>query len=137
MPRSRPEAVFLLERCRAYLRQELMPTLSGYHLFQCRVLANVLAIVGREIELGAALDAAELARLSALLGEAGLGEAGLGEEGLGEESDSADLERRLAEALRRGEIALSTPGLLEHLGQSAADALRINNPGWLEEEDRA
>ena len=132
MPRSRPDTVFLLERCRAYLGEELIPTLSGYHLFQCRVLANVLAIVAREIELGAALDAAEAGRLSALLDQEGLGQ-----EGLGQDSNLEDLNRVLAEALRRGEIALSTPGLLEHLGQSATAALRINNPGWLEEEDRA
>ncbi|MDP6707497.1 MAG: DUF6285 domain-containing protein [Alphaproteobacteria bacterium] len=121
MPASRPEAAFILERARSYLDDELIPTLDGYHRFQCRVLANVLAMVERELRLGAGLNREEAERLAALLGR---------------EDDLRTLTHALAQGLRDGTIDLAHPGLLEHLELSARDALRINNPKWLEDEDQ-
>jgi hypothetical protein len=116
MPASRPEPTALLEASIEYLERELLPTLSGYHRFQCRVTVNVLAQVLRELQLGPSQAAAEAARLTALLGHAG-------------ERDL--LSRELAGRIRAGDLPLDDPALLEHIRLSLVEALRINNPKWL------
>ncbi len=116
MPASAPEATVLLDAAIDYLERELLPTLSGYHRFQTRVTANVLAQVRRELALGPAQAEAERARLVALLGH---------------EGERDVLSRELAARIRGGELSLDDPRLLEHLRASLEEALRINNPRWV------
>ena len=120
MPASKPDAAALLDAAIDYLERELAPTLTGYHRFQCRVTLNVLAQVRRELALAPAQAEAERARLVALLGHAG---------------ERDELSRELAARIRRGEVALDEPALLEHLRLSLVEALRINNPKWIGEAD--
>jgi hypothetical protein len=120
MPASKPDAAALLDAAIDYLERELSPTLTGYHRFQCRVTLNVLAQVRRELALAPAQSEAERARLVALLGHAG---------------ERDELSRELAARIRRGEVALDDPALLEHLRLSLVEALRINNPKWIGEGD--
>jgi len=117
MPDSKPEATVLLEAVQAYLERELLPTLTGPHGFHTRVAINVLALVRRELELGPTLGEEERARLMRLLGR---------------EATLAELSRDLADRIRTGALALDDPALLDHLRRSLADALRINNPKWLD-----
>ena len=121
MPASKPSAPALLDAAIDYLERELLPTLGGYHRFQCRVTVNVLAQVRRELVLAPAQADAERARLASLLGHAG-------------ERDA--LSRELAARIRAGEIALDDPALLDHLRQSLVEALRINNPKWIGEPEQ-
>ena len=116
MPASRPEPTALLEAAIDTLERELLPTLTGYHRFQCRVAANVLGQVNRELQLGAAQADAEEARLRALLGHPG---------------DREQLSRELAARIRAGDVSLDDGALLEHVRLSLIEALRINNPKWL------
>lgn len=118
MPAIKPDATALLDAAIDYLERELLPSLAGYHRFQCRVTVNVLAQVRRELALAPAQADAERARLIALLGHPG-------------ERDA--LSRELAARIRAGELALDDPALLDHLRQSLVEALRINNPKWLGE----
>jgi hypothetical protein len=120
MPASKPEPTQLLDAAIDYLERELVPTLTGYHRFQCRVTVNVLAQVRRELALGPPQAQAERARLVALLGHPG---------------ERDPLSRELAQRIRAGEQALEEPALLEHLRRSLVEALRINNPKWLEAAD--
>ena len=117
MPRSKPDATILLQAAVKYLESELMPTLAGYDRFQTRVTVNVLNIVRRELELREAQQAAERARLAAILGHDGEVEA---------------LSIELAERIRSGAIAIDDPALRAHVRQSLADALAINNPKWID-----
>jgi len=117
MPASKPEPPVLLDAAIDYLERELLPMLAGYHRFQCRVTLNVLAQVRRELVLGPGQAEAERARLASLLGHPG-------------ERDA--LSRELAGRIRAGTIALDDPALLEHLRRSLIEALRINNPKWIE-----
>jgi len=117
MPASKPEPAALLEATIDYLERELLPTLTGYHRFQCRVTVNVLGQVHRELQLGAAQAEAEEARLRALLGHAG---------------ERDQLNRELAARIRAGEVPLDDRAVLEHVRLSLMEALRINNPKWLE-----
>jgi hypothetical protein len=116
MPASKPDAPALLDAAIDYLERELLPTLAGYHRFQCRVTVNVLAQVRRELVLAPAQSEAERARLVALLGHGG---------------ERDELSRELAARIRAGEIALDDPALLDHLRLSLVEALRINNPKWI------
>jgi hypothetical protein len=116
MPASKPEAPVLLGAAIDYLERELLPTLTGYHRFQCRVTLNVLSQVRRELALAAAQAEVERSRLATLLGH---------------EGSRDDLSRELAKTIRGGFVALDDPALLEHLRLSLVEALRINNPKWL------
>jgi hypothetical protein len=118
MPAIKPDAPALLDAAIDYLERELLPTLAGYHRFQCRVTVNVLAQVRRELALAPGQADAERARLIALLGHPG-------------ERDA--LSRELAARIRAGDLALDDPALLDHLRQSLVEALRITNPKWLGE----
>jgi len=53
-PYGRPTASELLEAVREFLTGEVMPATSGQVAYHARVAANVLGIVARELELGAA-----------------------------------------------------------------------------------
>jgi len=118
MPASVPDATALLEAAIDYLERELLPTLAGYHRFQCRVTVNVLAQVQRGLVLASSQAEAERARLVSLLGHAG---------------ERDELSRELAARIRAGEGSLDDPALLEHLRLSLLEALRINNPKWIGE----
>jgi hypothetical protein len=116
MPASKPDATALLDAAIDYLERELLPSLGGYHRFQCRVTVNVLAQVRRELALAPSQADAERARLVSLLGHPG---------------ERDELSRELAARIRAGELALDDPALLDHLRRSLIEALRINNPKWI------
>jgi Domain of unknown function (DUF6285) len=116
MPRSHPPAADLVDAVRELLEREVIGRLEGDLAFQCRVAANALGIVARELRLGGALDAAERQRLAALLGR---------------EGSLEELANELARRIRSGALAPDDPALLASLRASVADALRVNNPKWL------
>ncbi len=120
MPLTRPDAAELIEAVRGFLRDVAAPALSHQPAFHARVAANALDIALREWRLGPALEAAEGERLAALLERQG---------------SAKELTTALAEALREGELALETPGLLEHLALTARDKVRLANPRYLLAED--
>jgi Domain of unknown function (DUF6285) len=113
MPLSLSPAPDMLATIRDYLETEILPGLSDDKWFNVKVGVNMLAMVERELRLGPAADEAEHARLAALLGT---------------EGSLEELNQMLVEAIREGRIALDDPPLLDHLQQTTADALRINNP---------
>ena len=115
MPRSIPDTLTLLAAAVSYLEQELMPTLSGYHRFQTRVTVNVLNLIRRELEMGAAHELAERDRLTALVGHEGTVDG---------------LNNELCNLIRTDGIDLKDSRLRAHLWQSLADVLAINNPKW-------
>ena len=116
MPSSMPEAPKLLAAAIKYLEDELMPELAGYHRFKCRVTANVLQTIRREVELRDEDARREGVRLRGLLGH---------------DADVKKLTVELAEKIRTGEIATENPALREHIRESLREALAINNPKWL------
>jgi hypothetical protein len=116
MPLSLSPATEMLETVRAYLETTILPELEGERWFNLRVACNMLAMVGRELTLGAAASEAERERLIQLLGDGGTLE---------------EMNARLGRAIRSGAIAADDARLLEHLRRTTADALAINNPRWL------
>jgi hypothetical protein len=112
---DRPSAAQLVAAVREFLERVAQPELSGHSAFGARVAANALAIVERELALGAGHDAAERERLRALLGGDGSLE---------------DQNRELCRRIRSGAISLATPGLREHLRETALAKLSVDQPGY-------
>ncbi|AXQ30123.1 phosphotransferase family protein [Solimonas sp. K1W22B-7] len=110
-----PRTDELLDSTTAFLREEVTAATKGRVSFLARVAANSLEIVQRELQLGAQCRAREQAGLERVLGHGGEREA---------------LRRELVEGLRSGVIALDRPGLPEHLRQSVADQVAIDQPKY-------
>ena len=98
-----------------FLRNDIAPVISGHNAFKLRVAINALDLVTRQLRLEEGSDAAELARLSQLLGRQG---------SLGE------LNRALADRIASGEADLQTPGLADHLWQTTMDKLAVDQPNY-------
>jgi hypothetical protein len=112
---DRPSAAQLVAAARDFLERVALPELRGHSAFHARVAANALAIVERELALGAEQDAAERERLRALLGSDGPLEA---------------QNRELCRAIRAGAIGPDTPGLLEHLRATTLAKLAVDQPNY-------
>ena len=116
MPAFVPPAATLLQAAADDLERDVLPALAGFPRFRTRVIVNVLRLLTRELTLGDAADAAEQARLQALL-----------------DADTGDLPALRAELARRidaGDIDLAGEALLRHLRETLRDALAIDSPGW-------
>ena len=98
-----------------FLRDDIAPALSGHTAFKLRVAINMLDLVGRQLSLQPASDAAEAARLAQLLGMDG---------------SLSELNRALAGKIASGEMDLQTPGLLQQLWQTTMDKLAVDQPTY-------
>jgi hypothetical protein len=105
----------LIKAVADFLRSDIAPMISGHNAFKLRVSINALDLVTRQLALEQGSDAAEVARLSRLLGKEG---------SLGE------LNRALADQIAKGEIDLQTPGLADHLWQTTMDKLAVDQPNY-------
>lgn len=115
MPSSLPQAADLVAVVREFLERDILPESNGARWFNVKVATNVLAMVERELKLGKDLDAAEVARLTQFVSG----------------DNREDMEQKLSDAIRTGELDWRTEGLAEHMHQSCEDALQINNPKWV------
>jgi uncharacterized protein YigA (DUF484 family) len=105
----------LIKAVADFLRNELAPGISGHNAFKLRVAINALDLVTRQLALAQDSDTAEAARLARLLGE---------------EGTLAELNRRLADRIAKGEADLQTPGLAEHVWQTTMDKLAVDQPNY-------
>ena len=112
---SYPTSTELLTAVREFLTGVAMPELSGRSSFHARVAANVLGIVQRELELGAAADERELDRLRALLERDGTVES---------------LNDELCDRIRSGELSADDVSLTDHLWSTTLDKLAIDQPSY-------
>jgi hypothetical protein len=110
-----PPATELLASASHFLRDDLLPTLSGAQAFNLRVSINAIELVRREIELQDAADKREHGRLAKLLNS----NAGLEE-----------MREELCKKIASGEITLDEPALREHLRATAIDRLAIDQPNY-------
>jgi hypothetical protein len=105
----------LIKAVADFLRNDIAPMISGHNAFKLRVSINALDLVTRQLALEQGSDAAEVSRLSQLLGKQG---------SLGE------LNRVLADRIAKGEVDLRTPGLADHLWQTTMDKLAVDQPNY-------
>ena len=114
---DRPTAAELVAAVREYLERDVMPATEGRIAFHARVAVNVLGMVERELELGAALDAAEHARLGEMLGRDGT---------------IRELTELLARDIRRGAMDSRWSETVEHVKATVRAKLEVANPGYLQ-----
>ena len=100
----------------AFLTQTAIPQLSGQAQFQARVSANALALIQRELALKQTADRRTAVLYKDLLNNA---DGSLGE-----------LEARLCDAIARGYMDATTPGLLSALRAVTAAQLSIDQPSY-------
>ncbi len=112
---DRPTADEMLEAVEEFLRDKVMPAVSGHLNFHARVAANVIASVRREVAQAPVVEAGQHERLVSLLGHDG---------------DLEALNRELCEDIRNGKASLDDPALLEHLRQVAVENLGVDNPKY-------
>jgi hypothetical protein len=105
----------LIKAVADFLRSDIAPGISGHNAFKLRVSINALDLVTRQLALESHSDAAEVSRLSQLLGMQG---------------SLAELNRTLADRIGNGELDLQTPGLAEHLWQTTMDKLAVDQPNY-------
>jgi hypothetical protein len=105
----------LIKAVADFLRNDIAPMISGHNAFKLRVSINALDLVTRQLALESRSDAAEVSRLSQLLGKQG---------SLGE------LNRVLADRIAKNEVDLRTPGLADHLWQTTMDKLAVDQPNY-------
>ena len=113
----RPDASELLAIARQTLLDELLPQLPAYLRYQALMIANAMAIAGRECNEGEQALAAEAQWLTGLLGD--------------DHGSLADARQALCRAIRQGRF--DTPGveqdrLLSALLAITRARLSISNP---------
>ncbi len=123
MPQDRATAAELLAGVRAFLRDEVLPHLEGASAYKGRVAANILAIVGRELDFGTAADRAELAGLERLLGECATPE-------LSPEAALDALNAQLCAGIRSGALDGRRDAVLAHVRETVRAKLAIVNPAY-------
>ena len=114
MPHDAPSAQQLIESVREWLERDVLTVTSGGVQFHTRVAINVLAMVERELELGASQASAHAERLAAL----------------GFRTDD-----ELAAAIRSGEVpdhGAQADAVREAVWSSVRDKLAVANPKYLD-----
>jgi hypothetical protein len=112
---DQPTPAEIIGAVSSFVKANALPELPPHAQFQMRVAANALELARRDLDLSPAADAAELARLTALLGRAG---------------SLHDLNVELASRIRAGEADLATPGLAEHLWATTLAKLAVDQPNY-------
>jgi hypothetical protein len=110
-----PRPAEILAAVAAFLKGVVAAETTGATSFQARVAANALEMMRRQLELGPAAEAAELARLEALLGRPG---------------SLFDLNAELAGKIAAGEMDLTTSGLKDHLWKTTLAKLAVDQPTY-------
>jgi hypothetical protein len=113
---DRPTAIELLEAIREFLEHDAMPAVEGRVQFHSRVAVNALGMLERELRLGPDLDAAERARLGALLGH---------------DADLAALTTELAARIRDGSVDDRRDDVVAAVRESVRGKLLVSNPNYV------
>jgi len=113
---DRPTLRELLDAAEDWLRTDLRPQLTGAAQFKSLVVANVLAIVKRELDAFESWNREEAQRLRALLGS--------------DEVALRELNLELCRRIRAGEIAIDDERLIDHLIRTTLAKGSIDNPRY-------
>lgn len=109
-PHDAPGAGELVGAVREFLERDVLNATEGRVRFHCRVAVNVLAMVERELRLGAAQSHAHEVRLAAL--------------GFGDDAE-------LANAIRAGRLDDRHAEVRAALTGAVRDKLAVANPAYL------
>ena len=127
---DRPTALELLAAVRAFLEEDLVPTLDGRRRFHALVAANVLGIVERELATEEETLTAEWQRLVALDGDTGVARPGT----LAALRDDVRARTTMLAARIRGGAVDTGPLAAQvraHVRATVVEKLRTANPRFL------
>lgn len=110
-PHGAPTTAELVEAVREWIERDVMSSAEGRLRFHARVAMNMLAMVEREIELGAEHAVAHAERLTAL---------------------GVDDDRELAAAIRAGDLDDRFDEVRSMLRAVVDDKLAVANPAYLD-----
>ena len=106
-----PSAAELLRTVASTLTDEAVPALSGPVQHRVRVAANIVEIVARECELGAALRTREAALLNAIAGTDNAADVAAAlRAGAADDAAEHDRIRNLLVEIVRGDLSIAKPG---------------------------
>lgn len=114
---DQPSVSELVQAVKNFIDETAAPNLSGHAAFHARVASNALATVIRDLEQRTTCEAAEYARLIALLGAS-------------TDETLQALNRELSNNIRAGKITATTPGLLAHLKATTMAQVEIDQPRY-------
>ena len=117
MSRPIPDGKGLVRAISAFLQQGAASERSSYRRFQSKVAIHLLRILEREVAERPAIEAAQLKRLQDVLDTS--------------TPDLEALDRRLANALRSGEIDWRRDDIQAHVRKCVKENLRVSTPRWL------
>jgi hypothetical protein len=112
---DQPSVSELVQAVKNFVDNTAAPNLTGHAAFHARVASNVLATILRDLEARPDNDAAELARLSAILNSDG---------------DLETLNRKLCFDIQSGAVNAETAGLLDHLKATAIAQVKVDQPKY-------
>ena len=129
---DRPTSVELLEAAADFVDREIVPAIEGARQFQARVVANVMRIVAREIQMEDPAVRSEVKALARLLGRDAphlhsLDDLRNAARALGEELSARIRAGEADNPVRRAEV-------LAVVRKSVEDKLAIANPRYLEND---
>ncbi|MDX1687868.1 MAG: DUF6285 domain-containing protein [Candidatus Promineifilaceae bacterium] len=127
---DRPTAPELVAAVRRHLSEEVIPALGDPGLrFRTLVAANVLAVVGREMEMASEQAPREWQRLARLLGRSGSPPSAYRRQ----LQEIAEMNEALCRQIEAGAFdgAQEWVALLDHCRQTAREKLTIANPKFL------
>lgn len=122
MPQDRASAEELLAGVEKFLRNDVLPQLKGSSVYKCRVAANMLGIVQRELAQGPGSDKAELEGLEILLAKKSE------TEDLQPALD--DLNQELCAKIRSGELDDQREAVVAHVRSTLQAKVAIANPKY-------
>ena len=129
---DRPTSIELLEAAADFVDREIIPAIEGARQFQARVVANVMRIVAREIQMEDPAVRIEVKALARLLGRDAPHLHSLDDLRTASASMGAELSTRI----RAGDADSGSwrAEVLSVVKQSVEDKLRIANPRYLEKD---
>lgn len=120
MPLSSPDVAEMCQTLSEFLTDEIKPQIASSELqYKLKIALNMLSIIARESQQGAALATLEQRSLSAYL-EVGTDEGGSAE----------SLNTRLSEHIANADIAAESAGLLDMLEGITLGKMAIDNPRY-------
>ncbi len=120
MPLSSPDVAEMCQTLGEFLTDEIKPQIASSELqYKLKIALNMLSIIARESQQGAALATLEQCSLSAYLGD----ETGNG-------SSAEDLNAQLSEYIANADIGTESVGLLSMLEGITLGKMAIDNPRY-------
>lgn len=112
---DQPTPTEILAAVARFLKETVAAETTGHTSFTARVAANALEMMGRQLDLAPAAEAAEAERLKSILRQDG---------------DLATLNAELAKGIAEGSLDPVEPAIADHLWATTLAKLAVDQPNY-------